>query len=351
MPTLYLIEQYSIVKIDGEALRVQAPAEKGTRRPGEVRRIPINHVDQVIVFRDITLTTPALHALMERRIGVHYLSLYGRSYGSLTADWGKNSGVRLAQYALFNNHEQRFTLAKTYIATKIRNMRTLIQRHARAREQHSELEQIAQALRTQLSNLQRQVAQPPEPGDRMHGLGSLFGCEGESSAAYYQGFAHIIDAATWQFRGRVKRPPTDPINALLSFGYTVLTNLFVSSIHSVGLDPALGFLHQPGFGKPALALDLIEPYRSIIVDSTVITLVNTNQIKPDDFDNEYGAYRLHDKARRLFLSKLEARLDETIQHPTFGYRCTYRRCLELEARLFAQYIQGDIAHYTPFTVR
>jgi CRISPR-associated protein Cas1 len=351
MPTLYLIEQYSTVKIDGEALRIQGPAEKGTRRPGEIRRIPINHIDQVIVFGDITLTTPALHALLQRRIGIHYLSAYGRSYGSLTADWGKNSNVRLAQYAFYQNHQQRFALAQRYLAAKIRNMRTLTQRHARSRDQHSQLEQIANDLRKQQQKLLQQQASDDQPSDRMHGLGSLFGIEGESSATYYQSFAHILDPQQWPFPGRVKRPPTDPINALLSFGYTVLTNLFVSSIHSVGLDPAIGFLHQPGFGKPALALDLIEPYRAIIVDSTVITLLNTKQIQTSDFAEEYGAYRLHDQAKRLFLNKLEARLDETIQHPTFQYRCTYRRSLELEARLFSQYIQGDIEHYQPFTVR
>jgi CRISP-associated protein Cas1 len=141
------------------------------------------------------------------------------------------------------------------------------------------------------------------------------------------------------------------VNALLSFGYTVLTNQAVSLVHAVGLDAGLGVLHQPGFGKPALALDMIEPFRSIIVDSVVITMINTGQIAPDELVEEVGAYRLTDAARNRFLEKLEARLSEKVQHPLFGYQTSYRRCIELQVRLFAKYAQGEIERYVPFTVR
>ena len=184
----------------------------------------------------------------------------------------------------------------------------------------------------------------------MHGLGPLLGLEGSASAAYYSQLASLLKQP-WSFPGRVKRPPTDPVNALLSFGYTVLTNQVVSLIHSVGLDPGLGVLHQPGFGKPALALDLMEAFRPIIVDSVVITMINTGQIGLGDIDAELGAYRLKDSARRAFIEKLEARLSEKVQHPLFGYQVSYRRCIELQARLFAKHAQGEIARYVPFTVR
>jgi len=121
--------------------------------------------------------------------------------------------------------------------------------------------------------------------------------------------------------------------------------------HAVGLDPGLGMLHQAGFGKPALALDLIEAFRSIIVDSVVITMVNTGQVSPNDFENQLGAYRLRDDARRTFIQKLEARLDEKIKHPLFGYNVSYRRSIELQARIFAKYAQGEIAEYRSFIVR
>jgi CRISPR-associated protein Cas1 len=350
MATLYLTEQYSVVKIEGEALRVQFPAERATKQAGKVVRVPLAKVEQVMVLGDITLTTPALHALLERRIAVHFLSARGRSYGALTADWGKNSGLRLAQYALFGDTARRFIVARDCVAGKLLNMRTTLLRYARNRDDNAHLHAAAHTIRGCLRALARLPAPAADPTDRMHGLGPLLGLEGSASAAYYGVFATLLKGE-WGFNGRVKRPPTDPINALLSFGYTVLTNQIVSLIHAVGLDPGLGVLHQPGFGKPALALDLIETFRPIIVDSVVITMVNTGQITPHDLTEELGAYRLNDDARRAFLEKLETRLTERVQHPIFGYQTTYRRCIELQARLFAKYAMGEIAQFVPFTVR
>src|SRR5262245_22688272 len=351
MATLYLTEQYSVVKIEGEALRVQLPAERASKQAGKVVRVPLAKVEQVMVLGDITLTTPALHALLERRIAVHYLSARGRSYGALTADWGKNSGVRLAQYALFGDTTRRFVVARQCVAGKLMNMRTTLLRYARSRAESAGLQEAAQQIRACLRALARLPApSEAEPGDRMHGFGPLLGLEGSASAAYYGVFGSLLKGE-WGFAGRVKRPPTDPINALLSFGYTVLTNQIVSLVHAVGLDPGLGVLHQPGFGKPALALDLVEAFRPIIVDSVAITMINIGQIAPDDFTEEVGAYRLQDKARNLFLEKLEARLNERVRHPVFGYQASYRRCIELQARLFAKYAQGEIPRFTPFTVR
>ena len=351
MATLYLTEQYSVVKVEGEALRVQFPVERASKQPGKVVRVPLNKVEQVMVLGDITLTTPALHALLERRIAVHYLSARGRSYGSLTADWGKNSGVRLAQYALFGDTTRRFTVARQCVAGKLLNMRTTLLRYARSREDNTDLHDAARTIRACLRNMAHlPIPTTVDLSDRMHGLGSLLGLEGSASAAYYGVFGSLLKGE-WGFAGRVRRPPTDPINALLSFGYTVLTNQIVSLLHAVGLDPGLGVLHQPGFGKPALALDLIEAFRPIIVDSVVITMVNIGQIAPKDFDVEVGAYRLKEAARRAFLEKLEARLHERVQHPVFGYQTSYLRCIELQARLFAKYAQGEIPQFVPFTVR
>jgi CRISP-associated protein Cas1 len=345
MATLYLTEQYTLVKVEGEALRVQPSGGK----PGQVVRVPLNKVEQVLVLGEVTLTTPALHALLERRIPVHYLTAHGRSRGSLLADWGKNSGVRLAQYALCRDTTRGFAVARQCVAGKLLNMRTLLLRYARARDDGSALVEAAEQIRRCLRELAR-LEPPNDTSDRMHGLGPLLGLEGSASAAYYGVFGQLLKGE-WGFAGRVKRPPTDSLNALLSFGYTVLTNQVVSLIHVVGLDPGLGVLHQPGFGKPALALDLVEGFRSIIVDSVVITMVNTGQIDPGDFDDELGAFRLKDGPRRTFLEKLEARMSEQVLHPLFGYKVSYRRCIELQVRLLAKHAQGEIASYAPFTVR
>lgn len=345
MSTLYLTEQYSFVRLEGETLRLQRSGEHG-KKPV---RIPLNHIEHVIVLGDITLSTAALHELMQRRIPVHYLSEWGTSYGSVVADWGKNSLLRLAQYAVCNDLRRSFYLAQQCILGKLTNMRTMLLRYSRDRPANELLQTAAQQIRRCILEL-RDLVPPTHSDDRMHGLGPIFGLEGNGSNAYFSVFSHLLKGE-WEFRGRVKRPPTDPINAMLSFGYVLLTKQVVSLIHAVGLDPGLGVLHQPGFGKPALALDLAEMFRPLIVDSVVLTLVNTGQINHDDFIQEFGAYRLKDKPRRTFLERYEARLNEQIQHPLFGYRVTYRRCIELQIRLFAKFAQGEIDRYVPFTVR
>ena len=345
MATLYLTEQYSLVKLEGEALRVQPSGG----RAGYVVRVPLNKIEQIMIIGDVTLTTPALHALLERRIPVHYLTAYGRSCGALVGDWGKNSGVRLAQYAFCRDSTRSFDVARACIAGKLLNMRTLLLRYARAREEAETLLEAAQTIKRCLRELAK-LSPPTDTSDRMHGLGPLLGLEGSGSAAYYHVFGQLLKG-DWTFPGRIKRPPTDPLNALLSFGYTLLTNQVVSLVHAVGLDPGIGVLHQPGFGKPALALDLVECFRPIIVDSVVITMINTGQIGKEDFDSELGAYLLKDKARRSFIEKFETRMSEVVQHPLFNYRVSYRRSIELQARIFAKHTQGEIERYIPFTVR
>lgn len=350
MATLYLSEQYSVVKVEGEALRVQFPTDSETKQRGKVVRIPLAKIDQVMVLGDVTLTTPALHLLMERRVPVHYLSVYGKSFGGLAADPAKNTGVRLTQYKLASTYEQCFEVAKQCIAGKLVNMRAALLRYARKREVAA-FADAAQELRdyvVQLGGLAPH--ERVDATDRMHGLGAIFGLEGQASAVYYGVFGLLLKDG-WEFPGRVKRPPTDPVNALLSFGYTILTNQMVSQIWAVGLDPGIGVLHQPGFGKPALALDLVEQFRPLIVDSVVTKLINTGQIEPSDFTEEMGRFMLKDEPRKLFLTKLEERLSEKVQHTVFGYSTTYRRCMELQVRLFAKYAQGEIDAYIPFTTR
>lgn len=350
MATLYLSEQYSVVKVEGEALRVQFPTDAETRQRGKVVRIPLAKIDQVMVLGDVTLTTPALHLLMERRVPVHYLSAYGKSFGGLAADPAKNTSVRLAQYKLAGNYTQCFDVAKQCIAGKLVNMRAALLRYARKREVAA-FADAAQEMRDYV--VQLGTLAPHEwvdPTDRMHGLGAIFGLEGQASAVYYSVFGLLLKEG-WEFPGRVKRPPTDPVNALLSFGYTIITNQMVSQVWAVGLDPGIGVLHQPGFGKPALALDLVEQFRPLIVDSVVTKLINTGQIEQDDFTADMGRFTLKDEPRKLFLTKLEERLSEKVHHSVFGYTTTYRRCMELQVRLFAKYAQGEIDAYIPFTMR
>jgi CRISPR-associated protein Cas1 len=189
-------------------------------------------------------------------------------------------------------------------------------------------------------------------GSRMHGLGSLLGSEGAGSAAYFGVFSQLLKC-DWPhgFVKRTRRPPTDPVNAMLSYGYVILTTQIASLLASVGFDPYIGYLHSSRYGKPALALDLLEEFRPVIVDSVVLNLLNNRQLDAGDFRQELNGFHLNDATRRLFLQKFEERMQETITHPVFGYKVSYRRCIELQGRLLSKYLLGETKAYTPFAVR
>lgn len=350
MATLYLLEQYSVVKLEGEALRVQIPASRDGSSAARFARVSLIKVDQVVVVGEITLTASAMQALLQGRKAIHFLTAHGRSLGSLLPDPSKNAALHIAQARAADTIGQRFELARRCVVGKLQNMRTTLLRYQRTRA----LPELEAAI-VQLQTTRRQVRllAPPAavaPDDRMHGLGPLLGLEGAGSAAYFGVFGALL-RPPWTFPGRVRRPPTDPVNALLSFGYTVLTNQVTSILCTVGLNPHIGLLHRPGYGKPALALDLLEEFRPVIVDSVVITMLNGGQLGMNDFAEELGAYRLKDEPRKRFLTKLEARLDEVVQHPLFNYRTSYRRCIELQARLLAKSLLGEVPEYVPFVVR
>ncbi|RMD59184.1 CRISPR-associated endonuclease Cas1, partial [Candidatus Parcubacteria bacterium] len=192
-------------------------------------------------------------------------------------------------------------------------------------------------------------ADPAQPQKESR-YGALLGLEGAGAAQYFRVFPCLIKGE-WGFKKRQRRPPRDPVNALLSFGYSLLTNQAASAVNVVGLDPFVGYLHSSQYGKPAMALDIMEPYRPLIVDSTVITLINNGMLTRDDFREQLGAWQLTKRGRRVFLQKYEDRLNTTIVHPEFGYSVTYRRCLELEARLVSKWLMGEISEYKPMVVR
>ena len=350
MATLYLTEQYSTVKHEGEALRIQLPASRDGTVAARMVRVPLIKVDQIVVMGEITLTASAMQALLEQRKTIHFLTWSGQSLGSLVPDPSKNAALHLAQARHADALALRSPAAQQLVLGKLINMYTLLRRYARSRP-HPELTAAIATLRDVIVTVRRWT--PPATAaadDRMHGLGALLGLEGAGSAAYFGALPQLL-RAPWTFPGRLRRPPPDPVNALLSFGYTILIRQCVSACCIVGLNPNIGLLHQPGYGKPALALDLVEEFRPIIVDSVVLTMLNTGQLKPSDFEEEFGAYRLADAARKAFLTKLEERLSEPVQHPLFGYRVSYRRCLELQARLMSKWLLGEVPQYVPFVVR
>jgi CRISP-associated protein Cas1 len=196
------------------------------------------------------------------------------------------------------------------------------------------------------------AAAPPDPAHPQQDTiyGTLLGLEGSGTAFYFGVFGRLLKG-DWHFEKRQRRPPRDPVNALLSFGYVLLMNQVASAVSIVGMDPYVGFLHSSQFGKPALALDVMEGFRPLVVDSTVLTLLNNGMLGAADFREALGAWRLTDAGRRTFLTKLEERLDTSVRHPVFEYQATYRRSLELEVRLVSKWLSGEISTWRPFVVR
>jgi CRISPR-associated protein Cas1 len=338
MTTLYVTEQGTLVRLDGECLDVQVRADKETGRQARQVSVPLIKTDQVVIFGNVTLTAPAVQALLERQIDICYLTRYGRFLGHLTPELSKNSVLRLRQHQHHAQPDRALTLARAFVAAKLANMRTMLMRGNRKLEDGA----IAAAVLAMKSDI--------AAAEHALSIETLLGAEGMGSARYFGVFGRQL-RGQWTFEHRSRRPPDDPINALLSFAYTLLTNNVASAIKTVGMDPFIGYLHSSQYGKPALALDLVEEFRPIIADSVVLTVVNNRILDLDDFEEGLGTWRLNDKGRREFLRRFEERLDTAVEHPVFAYQATYRRCLELQVRLLAKFLTEEIATYPPFLAR
>jgi CRISP-associated protein Cas1 len=362
MPTLYLTEEYALVRRDSEdTLLVQIPEKRAKdgvpASPARKEHIPLIKIDEVVVLGEITLTASAIHLLLERDIEITFLGYYGQFKGRLSPPFSKNAVLRIAQYRAHQDMARRCELARRFVIGKLSNQRTMVQRYHR-RQSDSKTGQAIEQMGTVLNQLAMLPLAQTSGTRRLAGgdnriagtpLETILGMEGAGSAAYFRCFGTLLtNREQWPFEGRVKRPPTDAVNALLSFGYSLLTNKVASAVQLVGFDHFVGYLHSSFYGRPALALDLVEEFRPIIVDSVVLTLLNNRMLTRNDFVVELGAYRLKDERRKVFFTKFEERLDEEINHPVFGYKTTYRRCIELQARLLAKFLTGEIEAYTPF---
>lgn len=354
MATLYLTERGSVVKKAGDTLEVHIPEDPDRALDKRKVRVPLLKVTQVVVFGNITLTSPALAALLEQGAEVCFCSAYGQFLGRLASPLNKNGLVRLAQHRAHQDPLQSFTLARAFVYGKLNNMRVMLMRANRKRDEAAIDKAVGsiRQIQDQVADLEPDLAGPPDPAHPQadSAYGRLQGLEGSGTALYFGVFDRLLKG-DWKFERRCRRPPRDPVNALLSFGYTLLTNQVASAVNVVGLDPYIGFLHSSQYGKPALALDVMETFRPLVVDSVVLTLLNNEMLSQQDFREELGSWLLTEKGRRSYLHKFEERLDTEIRHPVFGYQASYRRSLELEVRLVAKWLAGEIPEYKPFIAR
>jgi CRISPR-associated protein Cas1 len=312
----------------------------------------------VVVMGDSTLTTPALLALLEQNADICFCDFWGRFKGRLAPPVSKNVFMRAAQFRHHQAYKLRVQLATRFVRGKLHNQRTLLLRSRREMADDEAGETVANAaaiiakLIGQVDQLEVEEDGPPDPAHPQaeSALGALHGMEGAGAAAFFGALPKLLKE-DFGFNGRHRRPPTDPVNALLSFGYTLLMNHVMSAVQIVGFDPYIGFLHSEGYGKPSLALDLMEEMRTPIVDSVVLTVINKQILQAKHFEAHFGVHQLTVAGRKLFLQQFEQRLNSEIQHPIFNYKASYRRCLELQARLLGKYVTGEIPAYRPFQVR
>ena len=334
MPPLYVTTQGAKLRYRTRRLVVEKDGK-------EIAAVPAVHVDQVLILGNVTLTTPALSYLLESGVDTVFLTLRGRYKGRLVGPMGGNGRLRLLQYRRVADPEWALETARAIVVAKLHNMRTLLRRYARRLGEE------------RLSEAADRLGELIDRAGRCTTVNSLSGVEGRGTAVYFSVFRHLIREPGWSFEKRTRRPPRDPVNALLSFGYTLLAHQVESAVRATGLDPYLGFLHQIAYNRPSLALDLVEEFRPIVVDSVVLRCLNNRIILPVHFVvNPEGTYPvlLDDEGRARFIREFEARLNLSFKHPDRDERVTYRRCFGLQARRMARAVQTG-EPYRPFRVR
>lgn len=300
----------------------------------------LEEVSHLVLFGGIQVSTPVIHELCHRGIPISYLSHGGWLYGITHGLWHKNVELRRCQYDAAADPTRSLALARGFVRAKIANCRTLLRRnHPNPSE-----------------SLLRDLKDDMEKAGEATRMDTLLGIEGTAAHRYFSAFGGMLrggdaPAATFDFQQRNRRPPRDPVNAMLSFAYALLTREWTATLQAVGFDPYLGFYHQPRYGRPALALDLMEEFRPLIGDSVVLTAVNNGEVKPDDFISAMGSVSLTAAGRTRFIQAYERRMSQEITHPIFGYKISYRRVLEVQARLLGRHLTGELPEYPSFMTR
>lgn len=345
--TLYIQTQGAMVQKKGGAIIVKA--SDGSI----IEEIPIIHIQQIVIFGHAQVSTQAMDVLFSADIPICYLSTHGRFKGIATGIPSKNSILRMAQYRHAHNIERCLSVAKAIVHIKIHNKRVMLMRASREQKDAESNSAVYQETSQAAENLNRLF----DKVKNAENLESLLGLEGLASKEYFSVFQSMIkpdDSGlfTFNFDGRNRRPPLDPANTLLSLAYTLLAKDCFSACLTVGFDPFIGFFHQSKYGRPALALDLMEEFRPIIGDSIVLTLINNSMVNPEDFIKmPGGGCYLNEKGRKKFFEAYENRKKTLITHPVFDYKISYSRVIEMQARFLARVVTGEIPEYVGFKVR
>lgn len=319
MTVLYITQPEAVLSKKYEAFTVALKQEDGS---WQKHSVPAQTVEQVVLMGNPQVTGDALVYALDLGMPVHYLSPFGKYRGSALPGYSRNGQLRLAQYQAYCDRDRRLAIVRTLVTGKLHNQHRLLYRHG---QRETSLKQRKQSVSQQLT------------------VDQVRGIEGLAAREYFAYWPQILGKG-WQFSGRNRRPPRDPVNALLSFAYGLLRVQVTAAAHIAGLDPYIGYLHEVHHGQPALVLDLMEEFRPLIADSVVLAVINNREIQLQDFRESLGAYSLSDAGRKVFLNAFERKLSDAFKHPVFGYQCSYRRAVELQARLLARHLQEEIPY-------
>ncbi len=334
MGTVYITHEDAFIGKTDERLTVKADKQK-------LLDVPLIKVEGIVVLGRATVSPAVVSELLERHIPLSFIKVTGKYLGRLEPEMTKNIFVRKAQWQAAGESDLAVNAVRSFVRGKLKNYRNALLRRER---EFSHLN-----LQTGISRLEEAIA----PINTTSSINSLRGLEGAGSAAYFGCFNRLIQGREFQFEARRRRPPTDPVNALLSLGYSLLRHDVQSAVNIAGFDPYLGYLHVERYGRPSLALDLMEEFRPLVVDSVVLSAVNRHFLKPSDFISEpiSNAVSLTQEGLKVFLRLYEQKKQSKFKHSVLKRQCTYQEAFEIQARLLAKYLMGEIDKYPPLIVR
>ncbi|MFW5443047.1 MAG: group II intron reverse transcriptase/maturase [Methylococcaceae bacterium] len=334
LKTLYLLKHGSVLGKESERFVIRY---KGTIQ----QEIPSIHVDQIMVFGNVQITTQVMQFSLQKRIPIFLLSGKGRFYGVVDSFDTESVMLHQQQFLQAANSQFCLKLSIAIVQGKLTNSRVILRRFKR----HHDATELTTAAK-QLSSIIKQLHNADD-------LDQLRGYEGSAARIYFQAFSAVLDPH-WQFYKRTKQPPTDPVNAMLSYGYTLLFYNVYSLLRTRGLNPHIGSLHPIRQGHPALVSDMMEEFRSIIVDSVVFNIAINNKLKPDDFtlpEQSGEACLLSKDARKFFITQLEKKFNARLQHPVSGLNLDYRRCIEHQVNHLVAVVRQSTPDYLPMVLR
>lgn len=334
MGTIYITQEDAFIgKID-ERIHIKVEQKK-------LLDVPMIKVDGLVVVGRATVSPAVVAELLDRHIPLSFLTVTGRYLGRLEPEMSKNIFLRQAQWKAAGDTPQATHIVQGFVRGKLKNYRHGLMEVQRKHEGVDFTDKI-----THLKHLIHQINTTTE-------INSIRGLEGAGTATYFSCFEDLIRVPGFSFPNRNRRPPTDPVNSLLSLGYSLLRHDVQSAVNIVGFDPYLGYLHTQRYGRPSLALDLMEEFRPLVVDAVVLSTINLGKLSPSDFEQEpiSRAVSLTKEGLHTFLRLYEQKKQSQFKHPVMGRQCTYQEAFEIQGRLLAKYLMGETDKYPPLVLK